>query len=60
MERWYDIDIVLADPTLAEVPVTIAFDGTSSRTEALTLLANALNVRFRQVGRTVTFGTAGQ
>lgn len=58
MERWYDIDIVLADPALGNVPVSIAFDGRSSRAEALTLLANALNVRYHQSGRVVTLDAA--
>jgi len=52
LERWYDLDIQLADPSLAAERLTISFT-TESADEAVTALAKVLGVRFTRADRAV-------
>jgi transmembrane sensor len=52
LERWYDLDIDVADPALGGERVTISFE-TESADEALSALAKVLNVRLTRSGRSV-------
>jgi transmembrane sensor len=57
LSRWYDIDIVLTDSTLATRRVTGTFDAQSMQSVngVLTVIAAALDARFIWNGRQVTF-----
>lgn len=52
LERWYDLEIVLEDSSLARAPVTASL---SKRTadEALGIIAGVLDLRYRRDGRQV-------
>jgi len=52
LERWYDLDIQIADPSLRQERLTIAFT-TESADEAVTALARVLGVRFTRADRVV-------
>jgi ferric-dicitrate binding protein FerR (iron transport regulator) len=53
LERWYDLDITLADASVAGRPVVATLrEGAAS--SALDLLALTLNLRVERVGRSVT------
>jgi transmembrane sensor len=52
VERWYDLDIAVADSSLGAERVTISFE-TESAAEALSALAKVLNVRLTWSGRSV-------
>jgi len=52
LERWYDLDIRIADPSLQQERLTISFT-TESADEAVTALANVLGVRSTRVDRVV-------
>jgi ferric-dicitrate binding protein FerR (iron transport regulator) len=54
LARWYDLDVRLADKSLANRHVTASFKD-ESPAEVLEYLANALDVRYERDGRTVTF-----
>jgi len=53
LARWYDLDLRLADSTLADRPLTASL-GTESDAEMLRLLEASLDVRVRRSGRVVT------
>jgi ferric-dicitrate binding protein FerR (iron transport regulator) len=57
LERWYDVDVVLADPRLASRRVTARFRD-EPLPQALDALAIALGATYTRSGRTVTFGGA--
>ncbi len=52
LERWYDIDITVADPRLYQHQFTATFED-QSLSEVLQVLAVVLNVRVEQHGRAV-------
>jgi transmembrane sensor len=52
LERWYDLDIGVGDPSLGAERITISFE-TESAEEALSALARVLNVRLVRSGRSV-------
>jgi ferric-dicitrate binding protein FerR (iron transport regulator) len=52
LERWYDIQITVADPSAASVPVTMTFDDVSVDA-ALQRLSDALNMRYARTGKSV-------
>jgi transmembrane sensor len=52
LERWYDLQIAVADPSLGGERVTISFE-TESADEALSALAKVLDVRMTRTGRSV-------
>jgi transmembrane sensor len=52
LERWYDLEIRVADPLLGAERITISFE-TESAEEALSALAKVLNVRMTRSGRSV-------
>jgi transmembrane sensor len=52
LERWYDLDIGVDDPSLGAERITISFE-TESAEEALSALAKVLNVRLTRSGRSV-------
>jgi transmembrane sensor len=52
LERWYDIQIAVADPSAASVPVTMTFDDVSVDA-ALQRLSDALNMRYTRTGKSV-------
>src|SRR3989442_1457140 len=52
LERWYDLDIRIADPSLQQERLTISFT-TESADEAVTALANVLGVRSTRADRVV-------
>ncbi len=54
LERWYDLEIETDDAALADERVTISFM-TKSADEAVTALAQVLNVRAQRTGRLVRF-----
>ena len=54
LERWYDIDIHLDDPSLGAERITIVFT-TESPDEALATLAKVLDLRMVRTGRSVRF-----
>jgi transmembrane sensor len=56
LERWYDVEITLGDPSLARVPLTATFDD-QSVDQALTTVAAALDVRYERDGRQVRLTT---
>jgi ferric-dicitrate binding protein FerR (iron transport regulator) len=58
LDRWYDIDIVLADSTLATLPVRGSLP-TASVTTALDAIARVTESRWVRKGHTVTFVRAG-
>ncbi len=58
LERWYDLDIRLADSGLAARPLTASLK-TESADEMLRLLEASLDVRLEQDGRRVTFHARG-
>lgn len=53
LSRWYDIDIQLASPDIGVRPLDASFKHESA-TEALTVVARALNLDIIQAGRTYT------
>jgi transmembrane sensor len=53
LSRWYDLDFVLADPTLGARTLSATFAGEAVR-PTLQLLASTLNLRYEQAGRRVT------
>ena len=53
LSRWYDVDFVLASPTLAPRRLTTTVGSDGLRT-ALTLIAISLDLQYVQVGSTVT------
>jgi transmembrane sensor len=53
-ERWYDVDVVLADQRLASRQVVARFRN-ETLPQALDQLAVALGARYTRAGRTVTF-----
>ncbi len=58
LERWYDLDITLADSGLAPRPLTATL-GHQSTDEMLRLLAASLEVRVQRDGRRVTLHARG-
>jgi transmembrane sensor len=52
LERWYDLDISVDDPSLSGERVTISFE-TESADQALAALAKVLDVRMTRIGRSV-------
>lgn len=52
LERWYDVEIVLGDSSLAHVPLTATFND-QTVDQALAIIAGALDVRYRRDGRQV-------
>jgi transmembrane sensor len=56
LERWYDVEITLGDPSLARVPLTATFDD-QSVDQALSIVAGALDVRYERDGRQVRLTT---
>jgi ferric-dicitrate binding protein FerR (iron transport regulator) len=52
LERWYDLQITVVDPSLGREAVTISFE-TESADEALSALAKVLDVRMTRTGRSV-------
>jgi len=58
LERWYDLDITLADSVLAARPLTATL-GHQSTDEMLQLLAASLDVRVQRDGRRVTLHARG-
>jgi ferric-dicitrate binding protein FerR (iron transport regulator) len=54
LERWYDLDIHLDDPSLGAERITIVFT-TESPDEALSTLAKVLDLRVTRTGRSVRF-----
>ena len=54
LERWYDLDIHLDDPSLGAERITIVFT-TESPDEALATLAKVLDLRVLRTGRSVRF-----
>lgn len=54
LERWYDIQLTLADSTMADVVVTAGFEQDDLDT-ALRFLATSLDARVERHGRTVIF-----
>ena len=55
--RWYDLDIRVGDPTLAERPVTGSY-GDEPVAQVLTLITAAVGARYEWHGRSVTIATA--
>ncbi len=53
LERWYDLEIRLAVPSLGNRPLTASLEESAS--EVVALLATSLNVRYDWQGRVVTF-----
>jgi transmembrane sensor len=53
LARWYDVDVRITDPTLAETKVTASFRD-ESLVAALDALSLALDVRYDRKGRVVT------
>ncbi len=61
LARWYDLEIMPVDPSLAERPVTATFEESSGAEEALADLEAALRVRIDRHGRLVSvIGSRGQ
>ena len=58
LERWYDLDITLADSGLGARPLTATL-GHQSTDEMLRLLAASLDVRVQRDGRRVTLYARG-
>jgi ferric-dicitrate binding protein FerR (iron transport regulator) len=58
LERWFDVDIRLADAALAARRVNAEFDG-ESLTEVLAALSTALDLEIRRDGRRVTIAARG-
>jgi transmembrane sensor len=58
LDRWYDIDVVLADSSLATLPVRGSLPATSVAA-ALDAIARVTGSQWEQRGRTVTFIRAG-
>jgi transmembrane sensor len=54
LERWYDVNFVVADSALADRRLTARFR-TESLTEALDAIALALDARYERRDRTITF-----
>jgi transmembrane sensor len=54
LDRWFDVDITLADASLGELRLTTSFRDEST-TDALDALAAALRLRYEQHGRAVVF-----
>jgi transmembrane sensor len=54
LERWYDVEIRVTDPALAQQPVTIVLD-VAAKDRAFTSLAAVLGARVSQNGRHITF-----
>lgn len=54
LERWYDVNFVVADSALADRRLTARFRA-ESLTEALDAIALALNARYERHDRTITF-----
>ena len=52
--RWYDLDLRLADRSLAALPLTATFKDQTT-TQVLDLVAQALGLRLERDGRVVTF-----
>jgi transmembrane sensor len=52
LERWYDLNIAVADRALGAERITISFE-TESADEALSALAKVLDVRMTRTGRSV-------
>lgn len=52
LERWYDLQITITEPSLGRERVTISFE-TESADEALSALAKVLDVRMTRTGRSV-------
>ena len=52
LERWYDLDVRLADSALASRPLTASFKD-KTITQVLELLGPSLDVRYERDGRTV-------
>ena len=59
IERWYDIDIRLADPALAARPLTATY-GSQSLGDVLELFTSAVGARYERRGRTVTVYAASR
>jgi len=55
--RWYDLDIRVGDPTLADRPVTGSY-GDEPVAQVLTLITAAVGARYQWHGRSVTIATA--
>ena len=54
LERWYDVDVRIADPGVAPRRLTATFER-EALDDALDALALALQVRYERAGRTITF-----
>lgn len=54
LERWYNIDIVLADSSLGNRRMSASFEE-ETMTEVLTIIALSLDMSYKKEGREVTF-----
>lgn len=59
LERWYNIDIVLADSSFGKRRMSASFEK-ESLTEILTVIALSLDLNYEREGRTITFNTNKQ
>jgi ferric-dicitrate binding protein FerR (iron transport regulator) len=60
ISRWYDVQIVLADTSLASRRLVASFGPHSSGRDVVRMLALAINARYEQRGDTIVFiGTRG-
>lgn len=57
LERWYDIEIALDDPSLASVPITATL-GPTTVDHALAVVAGVLQARFTRHGRQARITTS--
>ena len=54
LERWYDVEIEIADSSLARAPLIASFDN-QPLDEVLRVLSRSLDARYTRQGRLVTF-----
>ena len=54
LERWYDVDFQINDPTLGRSHVTAFFEK-QTLTEVVDVLAETLGARYERTGNTITF-----
>ena len=54
LERWYDVDFQINDPTLGQSHVTAFFEK-QTLTEVVDVLAETLGARYERTGNTITF-----
>lgn len=54
LERWYDVEITLADSALAAIPLTGSFKDQSA-TDVLDAVARSLDLRYERLGDTYRF-----